>query len=130
MLLGDLAANEGVARDLGYIWLSWFAIALVEGYTARESDNGRIFDTLFEICSAWGSVGLSLGSAITPNASFSADLRTASQVCSKVCVPQRAQAFARMFACARRRAAGRARRALRHSILLPFAPGTMRLLLA
>lgn len=67
--------------DLWYIFLGLFIIAIVEG--ARLQDNRdaafTLFAALFEIVSAYGTVGLSLGYP-TINASFSAEFHVLSKL--------------------------------------------------
>lgn len=67
--------------DLWYVFLGFFIICIVEG--DRLGDNGQyaftMFAVLFEIVSAYGTVGLSLGYP-TINASFSAEFRTISKL--------------------------------------------------
>ncbi|SMR56893.1 unnamed protein product [Zymoseptoria tritici ST99CH_1E4] len=67
--------------DLWYIFLGLFIITIVEG--DRIADPGEpsftIFAILFEIVSAYGTVGLSLGYP-TINASFSAEFKTISKL--------------------------------------------------
>lgn len=59
--------------DLWYIFLGFFIIAISEGPRLQSGDpNFTMFTVLFEIVSAYGTVGLSLGYP-TINASFSAE---------------------------------------------------------
>ncbi|PMD37454.1 potassium transport protein TRK1/TRK2 [Hyaloscypha variabilis F] len=59
--------------DLWYIFLGLFIIAISEGSRLQQSDPGfTLFTVLFEIVSAYGTVGLSLGYP-NINASFSAE---------------------------------------------------------
>jgi hypothetical protein len=59
--------------DLWYIFLGFFIIAISEGPRLQSGDpNFTMFIVLFEIVSAYGTVGLSLGYP-TINASFSAE---------------------------------------------------------
>jgi len=67
--------------DLWYVFLGFFIICIVEG--DRLGDNGQyaftMFSVLFEIVSAYGTVGLSLGYP-TINASFSAEFKVISKL--------------------------------------------------
>lgn len=67
--------------DLWYIFLGLFIIAWVEGDRIQDvAEPGfQMFTILFEIVSAYGTVGLSLGYPGI-NASFSAELRTISKL--------------------------------------------------
>lgn len=59
--------------DLWYIFLGFFVIAIAEGSRIQSGDpNFTMFSILFEVVSAYGTVGLSLGYP-TINASFSAE---------------------------------------------------------
>lgn len=59
--------------DLWYIFLGFFVIAISEGSRIQSGDpNFSMFSILFEVVSAYGTVGLSLGYP-TINASFSAE---------------------------------------------------------
>lgn len=67
--------------DLWYVFLGLFIIAIVEG-TQLENTNQNaftLFSVLFEIVSAYGTVGLSLGFP-SNNASFSAEFHTLSKL--------------------------------------------------
>ena len=67
--------------DLWYVFLGLFLIACIEG-NRLESEKDvafNIFNVLFEIVSAYGTVGLSLGYPGI-NASFSAEFRTLSKL--------------------------------------------------
>jgi hypothetical protein len=77
-LLGE-SSRAGTSRDIAVVWFVWFLILCVEKYTPRDSLHSNIFNCIFEICSAFGSVGLSIGSEKVKNASFSADLHIFSQ---------------------------------------------------
>ena len=66
-----------VARDIAFLWLALLVVSAFQCYSASAPS---IFEALFEIVSAFGNVGLSLGSKRRPCASFSADLSVASQV--------------------------------------------------
>jgi hypothetical protein len=62
--------------DLWYIFLGVFIIAISEGHRIQSGDPGfTMFNVLFEIVSAYGTVGLSLGYPGI-NASFSAEFGT------------------------------------------------------
>lgn len=67
--------------DLWYVFLGLFLIACIEGgRLASEKDVAfNIFNVLFEIISAYGTVGLSLGYPGI-NASFSAEFRSLSKL--------------------------------------------------
>ncbi|KIX99526.1 uncharacterized protein Z520_05102 [Fonsecaea multimorphosa CBS 102226] len=67
--------------DLWYIFLGMFIIAIVEGGRLQNpNDNAfSLFAVLFEIVSAYGTVGLSLGYP-TINASFSAEFHKLSKL--------------------------------------------------
>lgn len=70
--------------DLWYIFLGLFIIAIVEGDRLQSSDPNdqssfTLFSVLFEVVSAYGTVGLSLGYP-TINASFSAEFRVISKL--------------------------------------------------
>jgi hypothetical protein len=59
--------------DLWYLFLGFFIVAISEGTRLQSGDpNFTMFTVLFEIVSAYGTVGLSLGYP-TINASFSAE---------------------------------------------------------
>lgn len=68
--------------DLWYIFLGLFVIAIVDADRLESSADGdafSLFSVLFEIVSAYGTVGLSLGYPNT-NASFSSQFRTISKL--------------------------------------------------
>ncbi|KAF5021499.1 hypothetical protein F66182_6459, partial [Fusarium sp. NRRL 66182] len=68
--------------DLWYIFLGLFVIAIVEADRLESSADNyafSLFAVLFEIVSAYGTVGLSLGYPGT-NASFSAQFRVISKL--------------------------------------------------
>ncbi|KAI5294851.1 low affinity potassium transporter [Ascosphaera acerosa] len=66
--------------DMWYIFLGLFIIAIVESAKLRRPDiNFNLFTILFEIVSAYGTVGLSLGYP-TNNLSFSGQFRTLSKL--------------------------------------------------
>jgi Trk-type K+ transport system membrane component len=67
--------------DLWYIFLGLFIIAIVEGKSLENTNEYAftMFSVLFEIVSAYGTVGLSLGYP-TINASFSAKFQTISKL--------------------------------------------------
>ncbi|KAJ8600330.1 hypothetical protein CTAYLR_000649 [Chrysophaeum taylorii] len=76
--------TSGFARDASLIFFAWFLIACFENYRAPNDvcagDSARLFYAAFELASAFGNVGLSLGSISSPsaNASYSHDLSTGS----------------------------------------------------
>ncbi|CAG7950287.1 unnamed protein product [Penicillium salamii] len=73
--------RKQLSFDLWYIFLGLFLIVVIEG-TAFADPNKyhfNIFAVLFEIVSAYGTVGLSMGYPGT-NASFSAELKTLSKL--------------------------------------------------
>jgi Trk-type K+ transport system membrane component len=67
--------------DLWYIFLGLFIIAIVEGHNIENTNEYAftMFSVLFEIVSAYGTVGLSLGYPDI-NASFSAKFATVSKL--------------------------------------------------
>jgi Trk-type K+ transport system membrane component len=68
--------------DLWYIFLGLFVIAIVEGdrlENSAEAASFNLFAVLFEIVSAYGTVGLSLGYPTT-DASFSSQFRVISKL--------------------------------------------------
>jgi hypothetical protein len=66
--------------DLWYIFLGFFIVAIAEGPRLQSGDqNFTMFTVLFEIVSAYGTVGLSLGYP-TINASFSAEFGVISKL--------------------------------------------------
>ncbi|QDS68981.1 hypothetical protein FKW77_009036 [Venturia effusa] len=67
--------------DLWYVFLGLFLIACIEGNRLESTKDVafNIFNVLFEIVSAYGTVGLSLGYPGI-NASFSAEFRTLSKL--------------------------------------------------
>lgn len=68
--------------DLWYIFLGLFIIAIVEGDRLESSSQAAsfsLFAVLFEIVSAYGTVGLSLGYPTT-DASFSSQFRVISKL--------------------------------------------------
>ncbi|KAE9992878.1 hypothetical protein EG327_007355 [Venturia inaequalis] len=67
--------------DLWYVFLGLFLIACIEGNRLESAKDVafNIFNVLFEIVSAYGTVGLSLGYPGI-NASFSAEFRTLSKL--------------------------------------------------
>lgn len=67
--------------DLWYVFLGLFIIAIVEGSQLENTNEYAftLFSVLFEIVSAYGTVGLSLGYPGT-NTSFSAQFRTLSKL--------------------------------------------------
>ncbi len=67
--------------DLWFIFLGMFVIAIVEGHRLENTNEYAftLFSVLFEIVSAYGTVGLSLGFP-TINASFSAEFKVISKL--------------------------------------------------
>lgn len=67
--------------DLWYVFLGLFVIAIVEGHRLENTNEYAytLFSVLFEIVSAYGTVGLSLGYPGT-NASFSAQFKVLSKL--------------------------------------------------
>lgn len=67
--------------DLWYIFLGFFFISIIEGSRLENTNDYSftLFSVLFEIVSAYGTVGLSLGYP-TINASFSAEFKTLSKL--------------------------------------------------
>jgi Trk-type K+ transport system membrane component len=67
--------------DLWFVFLGFFLIAIVEGARLENTNEYAfsLFSVLFEIVSAYGTVGLSLGFPNT-NASFSGQFRTLSKL--------------------------------------------------
>ncbi|EKG18928.1 Cation transporter [Macrophomina phaseolina MS6] len=67
--------------DLWYLFLGFFFIAIIEGSRLENTNDYSftLFSVLFEIVSAYGTVGLSLGYP-TINASFSAEFKTLSKL--------------------------------------------------
>lgn len=49
--------------DITWLYLAFFGIAVAEANNLEEDQNVTIFKILFEITSAYGTVGLSLGNA-------------------------------------------------------------------
>ncbi|KAI1621831.1 cation transport protein-domain-containing protein [Exophiala viscosa] len=73
--------RKQLSFDLWYIFLGLFIIAIVEGGQLQNTNQYAftLFSVLFEIVSAYGTVGLSLGYP-TINASFSAEFHTLSKL--------------------------------------------------
>ncbi|KAL1635771.1 low affinity potassium transporter [Neofusicoccum ribis] len=67
--------------DLWYIFLGFFFISIIEGSRLENTNDYSftLFSVLFEIVSAYGTVGLSLGYP-SINASFSAEFKTLSKL--------------------------------------------------
>jgi hypothetical protein len=67
--------------DLWFVFLGFFLIAIVEGNRLENTNeySFSLFSVLFEIVSAYGTVGLSLGYPGI-NASFSAEFKTLSKL--------------------------------------------------
>ena len=73
--------RKQLSFDLWYVFLGLFIIAIVEGNRLQNTNEYAftIFSVLFEIISAYGTVGLSLGYP-TINASFSGEFKTLSKL--------------------------------------------------
>ena len=73
--------RKQLSFDLWFIFLGMFIIAIVEGHRLGNTTEYafNLFSVLFEIVSAYGTVGLSLGFPST-NASFSAQFKTISKL--------------------------------------------------
>ncbi|ERF69793.1 hypothetical protein EPUS_07049 [Endocarpon pusillum Z07020] len=73
--------RKQLSFDLWYVFLGLFIIAIVEGDRLENTNEYAftLFSVLFEIISAYGTVGLSLGYP-TINASFSGEFRTVSKL--------------------------------------------------
>lgn len=86
LVVADAYRSSGFARDAALIFLAWFAIACFENFKHTDQckathDSSRgLFYAAFELASAFGNVGLSLGSIqhSGANKSFSGDLSPAS----------------------------------------------------
>lgn len=86
LVVADAYRSSGFARDAALIFLAWFAIACFENFKHSDqceatNDSSRgLFYAAFELASAFGNVGLSLGSIRNSraNTSFSGDLSAAS----------------------------------------------------
>lgn len=74
------ALQQSMAREIGSLWLAWFVILCIEKFSPESDGHDDIFNTLFEVCSAYGNVGLSIGSQTKTNCSLSADFGIASQL--------------------------------------------------
>ena len=73
--------RKQLSFDLWYVFLGLFIIAIVEGHRLQNTNEYAftLFSVLFEIVSAYGTVGMSLGYP-TINASFSAEFATVSKL--------------------------------------------------
>lgn len=73
--------RKQLSFDLWYVFLGLFLIAVIEGDRIENTNDYAftMFSVLFEIISAYGTVGLSLGYP-TINASFSGEFRTLSKL--------------------------------------------------
>jgi Trk-type K+ transport system membrane component len=73
--------RKQLSFDLWFIFLGLFIIAIVEGHRLENTNEYAftLFSVLFEIVSAYGTVGLSLGYP-TINASFSAEFKVISKL--------------------------------------------------
>ena len=58
--VGGFVGGPTLQRDLLFAWLAWFLILAFDPDLPHGS-NGAAFDALFEVCSAFGNVGLSMG---------------------------------------------------------------------
>uniref|UniRef100_A0A7S1XRX3 ZC3H15/TMA46 family C-terminal domain-containing protein n=2 Tax=Phaeomonas parva TaxID=124430 RepID=A0A7S1XRX3_9STRA len=79
--------NSVAVRDLVLLWLSWYLISATGGRGNAASMIRHQFALLFELVSAYGNVGLSLGSVDddNPNTSFSGNLSAFGKLCI-ICV--------------------------------------------
>lgn len=73
--------RKQLSFDLWYVFLGLFFIACIEGHRLENTNEYAftLFSVLFEIVSAYGTVGLSLGYPGI-NASFSAEFKTLSKL--------------------------------------------------
>lgn len=73
--------RKQLSFDLWYVFLGLFIIAIVEGDRIQDPDDFafNMFAVLFEIISAYGTVGLSLGHP-SVNTSFSGQFKTVSKL--------------------------------------------------
>ena len=73
--------RKQLSFDLWYVFLGFFVISIVEGDRLQDPDEAAftLFAVLFEIVSAYGTVGLSLGYPTT-DASFSSQFRPLSKL--------------------------------------------------
>ncbi|KAI9756706.1 MAG: low affinity potassium transporter [Lichina confinis] len=73
--------RKQLSFDLWYIFLGLFFISIIEGNRIENKEDYAFttFSVLFEVMSAYGNVGLSLGYP-TINASFSGEFRTLSKL--------------------------------------------------
>ncbi len=73
--------RKQLSFDLWYVFLGLFLIAIIEGDRIENTNDYAftMFSVLFEIISAYGTVGLSLGYP-TANTSFSGQFRTLSKL--------------------------------------------------
>ncbi|KAK3268404.1 hypothetical protein CYMTET_23089 [Cymbomonas tetramitiformis] len=79
LLLLRQAAQGTIHRDMAFLAVMWYLVMAVEGYS---SNTAAVFATLFELVSAFGNVGLSLGSIREPSAvaSYSRDFSVSGKV--------------------------------------------------
>ena len=73
--------RKQLSFDLWYVFLGLFIIAIIEGNRLENTNEYAftLFSVLFEIVSAYGTVGLSLGYPTT-NTSFSGEFKTLSKL--------------------------------------------------
>jgi hypothetical protein len=81
-LLAEARGSRSLGRELAVLWLAWFLVLCAERFTptGHGAEGNAIFSSLFELCSAYGNVGLSIGSPNKTNVSFSADWSRWSQL--------------------------------------------------
>lgn len=73
-------AQVTAAQEIGWLYMAFIIIAYAESGTMSDSsDEASALRMLFEIVSAYGTVGLSLSSVHQPNVAFSATWGTLSQ---------------------------------------------------
>ncbi|CUG92492.1 cation transporter, putative [Bodo saltans] len=72
--LQDIAdkAQATVATEIGWLYLACIVIAYTESYTLNDGgDDAPVLRLLFEVTSAYGTIGLSLSSVQNPTVSYS-----------------------------------------------------------
>ncbi|GIQ81496.1 cation transporter [Kipferlia bialata] len=72
--------EETVTRDLAVIWFFWLLICTFDSQTLKTDTYASEFDVLFEVVTAFGNVGCSMGYPGT-NYAFSYALQPMSRVC-------------------------------------------------